>query len=60
MDEMRPDEVDEMDKIDKMADAKCSRLEMPADGVDEIDKMRDARWKRADEMESADYMETWG
>ena len=43
-----------------MADGKCSRLEMPADGVDEIDKMRDARWKRADEMESADWMEIWG
>ena len=43
--EMRPDEVDE---IDKMADAKCLRLEMPADGVDEIGKMRDGnermRW----------------
>ena len=56
--EMRRDGVDEMDR---MADAKGSRLEMsagcrrmPADGVDGIDKMRDANWKRADEMESAD------
>ena len=44
--EMRPVEVDE---IDKMADAKCLRLEIPADGVDKIDKMQDGneqmRWK---------------
>ena len=47
--------------MDKIADVKCSRLEMPAkcqripvDGVDAIDKMRDARWKRADEVVSAD------
>ena len=33
--------IDEMDEMDKMPDAECSRLEMPADGVDEIDKMRD-------------------
>ena len=46
--ELRPDEVDEMDWIDKKADAKCLQLEMPADGVDDIDKMRDGneqmRW----------------
>ncbi len=28
--EMRRDGVDEMDEMDKMADAKCTRLEMPA------------------------------
>ena len=28
-------------QVDKMADAKCSELEMPADEVSEIDKMRD-------------------
>ena len=29
---------DAPDEVDEMADAKWSRLEMPADGVDEIDK----------------------
>ena len=47
---MQPDGVDE---TDKMADAKCLGLKMPADGVGEIEKIRDARCKRSDEMESA-------
>ena len=61
---MRPDSVDGMGYMDKMADVNCSKLEIPAGcrrmGVNETDKMRDARRKRADEMESADEMEIWG
>ena len=46
--------------MEEMADANCSKLEMPAGGVDEIGKMRDARLYRAYEMKSADEMEIWG
>ena len=40
--EMRRDGVDEMDEMDKMADVKCSRLEMPADAGGWV------RWDRQD------------
>lgn len=60
---MWPDEADEMDYIDKKADASSLKIEIPAginNKMKQIDKMHDARWKRTDKMEREDHMKKWG